>query len=318
MELDNKDYATHKVMKYINKLKENNNAEKNKVYSKKLKQWIDVMVGGRVTRLQINKFKSLLDNNREFAEIYRQITPNSPIQNKNWMTQLFAIYNGLGNYGRRYYDKDRVDMGRDNQLLVLKSIEQIEEIVNILNPGVSRQPQYGTTHPIHPTPEQIAKFNHMFYTEEFIKLRKQRYSLMNKITYLKIKEAELNLGRRYEYADNDNGRMLKEITQMKQSELLPLITSIDCRTVYGNRICNIDRARLESTKLRIETQLDEQLEEILYFYNNNNTYERMLRITKNITIDKHKLNILMVNTAVNTGKLMQTIDSRNLDTRSFV
>jgi hypothetical protein len=45
---NNKQYAMSKVIKYMTKLKSNINAQQKYVYSKKLDQWVNVMVGGSV------------------------------------------------------------------------------------------------------------------------------------------------------------------------------------------------------------------------------------------------------------------------------
>ncbi len=67
MELENKDYAMHKVMKYLTKIRGNINAQQKYIYSKKLDHWVNVMVGGLPTRLQTKKFRDLMKNNISFS-----------------------------------------------------------------------------------------------------------------------------------------------------------------------------------------------------------------------------------------------------------
>ncbi len=91
MELENKDYAMHKVMKYLTKIRENNdnnNTEKNIVYSKKLKQWINVMVGGGFEE----KYIHLLETDVEFSSLVRNIKSTGNFNPINRLITLFNNY----------------------------------------------------------------------------------------------------------------------------------------------------------------------------------------------------------------------------------
>jgi hypothetical protein len=107
MELENKDYATHKVMKYLTKLRGNINVQQKYIYSKKLDHWVSVMVGGRPTPLQIKKFRYLMKNNimpfsseaksfrRNLHEYYQTNSQN----NKKYHQSVKAVgRSGLGSY----------------------------------------------------------------------------------------------------------------------------------------------------------------------------------------------------------------------------
>jgi hypothetical protein len=54
---NNKQYAMNKVVKYMTKLKQNINAQQKYVYSKKLDQWVNVMVGGVHCNYNIENFQ---------------------------------------------------------------------------------------------------------------------------------------------------------------------------------------------------------------------------------------------------------------------
>ncbi len=74
MELENKDYAMHKVMKYLTKLRGDINVQQKYIYSKKLDHWVNVMVGGGFEE----RYKSLLQSNEgKFRTIVLEILNNS-------------------------------------------------------------------------------------------------------------------------------------------------------------------------------------------------------------------------------------------------
>jgi hypothetical protein len=130
MELENKEYATHKVMKYLTKLRGNINVQQKYIYSKKLDHWVNVMVGGTLNEIQREKFLYLLysDRDNRFNSLFYRIKDN---RKKDIISQqddniLIDIYNKNNNYEM----KNKI---RREIFINVNNVNNIDDLISAYN-----------------------------------------------------------------------------------------------------------------------------------------------------------------------------------------